>query len=140
LPQMNTMNAMYKIAESAIKEKFEVADNDEIISLLQESVVDEDEYLRYRISEHFNALMKSLFDAHKKDALPDEQAAVLREMKTTLQDYPAKLEQEQKSRWKMTLFTKQIGLNITELSDDEIAVLMKALRNSEKYKQNRRRR
>jgi hypothetical protein len=40
----------------------------------------------------------------------------------------------------MTLFAKQIGLNITELSDDEIAVLMKALRNSEKYKQSRRRR
>ena len=47
---MNMMNAMYKIAETTIKEKFEVADNDEIISLLQEIVVDEDEYLRYRIS------------------------------------------------------------------------------------------
>jgi transcriptional regulator with XRE-family HTH domain len=140
LPQMNTMNAMYKIAESTIKEKFEVADNDEIISLLQESVVDEDEYLRYRILERFNALMKSLFDAHKKDALPDEQADVLREMKTALRDYPAKLEREEKARWKMTLFAKQIGLNIAELSDDEIAVLMKALRNSEKYKQSRRRR
>ena len=34
LPQMNTMNAMYKIAESTIKEKFEIADNDEAIKLL----------------------------------------------------------------------------------------------------------
>ena len=51
LPQMSTMNAMYKIAENAIKEKFEVADNDEMIALLQESIVNEDGYLRYRISE-----------------------------------------------------------------------------------------
>jgi transcriptional regulator with XRE-family HTH domain len=140
LPQMNTMNAMYKAAESAIKEKFEVADNDEIISLLQEAIVDEDEYLRYRISERFNALMKSLFDAHKKDALPDEQTAVLQEMKTALSDYPAQQEQEEKARWKMTLFAKQIGLNITELTDGEIAVLMKTLRKSEKYRQGKRRR
>ena len=86
---MNMMNAMYKIAETTIKEKFEVADNDEMISLLQEIVVDEDEYLRYRISERFNVLMKNLFEAHKKDALSDEQASVIEDMKTALQGCPA---------------------------------------------------
>jgi len=48
---MNTMNAMYKTVEKTIKDRFEVVNNDEIISLSQEAVVDEDEYLRYRISE-----------------------------------------------------------------------------------------
>jgi len=138
LPQMNTMNAMYKIAVNAIKDKFDVTDNDEVISLLQEAVVDEDEYLRYRISERFNVIMKSLFDAHKKDALPDEQADVLRDMKIALQDYPAKQEQEEQARWKMTHLAKQIGLNITGLTDEEIGVLMKALQGSELYKKSRR--
>ena len=130
LPQMNTMNAIYKLAENAIKDMFEVADNDEIISLLQEAVVDEDEYLRYRISERFNAIMKSLFDAYKKDALPEEQASVILEMKSALQDYPAQKQPEEKARWKMTLFAKQIGLNITDLSDEELRILMATLQKS----------
>ena len=140
LPQMNTMNAMYKIAESAIKNNFEVTDNDEVIALLQEAVVDEDEYLRYRISERFNALLKKLFDAHKKDALPDEQVSVLQELKDSLTDYPAQKENEEKARWKMTLLAKQIGLNITELTDEEMRAVMKALHKSEKYRQGRKRR
>ena len=80
LPQMNAMNAMYKFAENTITGRFEVADNDEHIALLQELVVDEDDYLRYRISERFNLIMKSLFDAHKKDALPNEQADTLQDL------------------------------------------------------------
>jgi hypothetical protein len=138
LPQMNTMNAMYKLAENAIKDKFEIEDNDEIISLLQEAVVDEDEYLRFRISERFNEIMKSLFDAHKKDALPDEQASVIMDMKAALEDYPARQEQEEQARWKMAFFAKQLGLNINDLDDEELRVLMKTLRKSTAYKQGRR--
>jgi len=135
LPQINAMNAMYKVAENVIKDNFEVTENDEVIALLQESVVDEDEYLRYRISERFNDLMKKLFDAHKKDALPDEQASVIQELK----DYPIKKEQAEKERFKLTFLAKQIGLNISELTDEEIQVLIKALQKSGKYKQGRRR-
>ena len=95
--------------------------------------------MRYRISERFNDLMKKLFDAHKKDALPDEQAGVIQELKDGLQDYPAKKEQAEKERWKLTFLAKQIGLNINELTDEEIQVLIKALQKSGKYKQGRRR-
>jgi hypothetical protein len=132
------MNAIYKIAEEAIKDKFETNNNDEVMTLLQEAVVDEDEYLRYRISERFNVIMKSLFDAHKKDALPDEQASVLQDMKAALQDYPAREKQEEQARWKMTYLAKQIGLNISALTDEEIKILMKALQGSELYKKSRR--
>ena len=138
LPQMNTMNAMYKLAESVIKDNFHVEDNDEVISLLQEAVVDEDEYLRYRISERFNEIMKSLFAAHKKDALPDEQASVILDMKAALEDFPAQQGQEEKARWKMIQLAKQLGLNVSGLSNEEIDILMKALRNSTAYKQGRR--
>jgi len=37
------------------------------------------------------------------------------------------------------LLAKQIGLNIAKLSDEEIVVLVKALRDSELYKRARRR-
>ena len=138
-PQMNAMNVMYKLAENSIKDNFTVKGNDEIIALLQEAIVDEDEYLRYRISERFNELMKSLFDAHKKDSLPDEQASILQELKDDLQSYPLKEKQEEKERWRVAHWAKKLDLDTTKLTDEELRVLIKALEKSGKYKQGRRR-
>ena len=138
LPQMNNMNAIYKLVEEKIKDKFEAKENDEMIALLQEAVVDEDEYLRFRISLAFNALMKKLFDAHKKDALPEEQASVIHEFKTVFEEYPVYKENEEKAKYKYVLLTKQLGLNVKHLTDEENRVLMKALEKSDKLRHRRR--
>jgi len=67
LPQMNTINTIYRLAETSIKEECAIDDmRDEVLSFLQNSVIDEDEYLRFRISERFNTIMKNLSEAHKK--------------------------------------------------------------------------
>ncbi len=139
MPQMNTMNAVYKVAEEAIRENYDIADGDDYMKILQEAIVDEDEYLRFRITERFSILMKALFDAHKKDALPDEQASVMDEIKAGYQSYLTNKDNENAQRAKMTLLAKQIGLNIAKLSNEEIAVLMKALQDSDLYKKSRRR-
>jgi hypothetical protein len=57
LPQMNTMNAIYKAAEETIREHYDVSDNDGYLKILQEAVVDEDEYLRFRITERFSTMI-----------------------------------------------------------------------------------
>ena len=62
----------------------------------------------------------------------------MREMKAVLGDYPVRQEAEVQARWKMQFLAKQIGLDITGLSDEETAVLMKALRKSDIFKKNRR--
>jgi len=139
LPQMNAMNVVYAVAEEAIKENCDVTDDDQTLRILQEAVVDEDEYLRYRITERFSALMKSLFDAHKKDALSDKQMDVIKDLKDGLQTYKEKKETEGAQRAKLVLLCKQIGLNITKLTDEEIAVLVKALQDSDLYKKAKRR-
>jgi transcriptional regulator with XRE-family HTH domain len=139
LPQMNTMNAMYKVVEEKLKDQFEIKENDEVIALLQEAIVDEDDYLRYRISVAFNALMKKLFDAHKKDALPEEQASVIHDLKNVFEEYPAHKEKEEKAKYKYVLLTKQLGLNVKDLTDEENKALMKALEKSDKLRQRRRR-
>jgi hypothetical protein len=54
---MNTMNAVYKLAETTIKDSYTVEDNDEVMAFLQNSVIDEDEFLRFRISERFNVII-----------------------------------------------------------------------------------
>ena len=76
MPQMQTLNAVYRLAETTIKENYtdstegNASDKrDEILAFLQNAAINEDEYLRFRISERFNAIMKSLFETHKTDKL-----------------------------------------------------------------------
>ena len=138
LAQMNKMNAMYKFAEQTIRENFEVADNDEVMTSLQEAVINEDEYLRYRISERFNIIMKSLFDAHKKDAPPTEQEEIAKEIKDAAKTYLSHKDNPQYG--KLVVLAKQLGLNISKLSEEEIIVLTKALQQSEVFKRGKKRR
>ncbi len=139
LPQLNTMNAVYKFAEQTIKENTNIPENDELLAFLQQSVVDEDEYLRYRISERYNALMVSLFEQHKKDKLQPEQADVLAEMKESVETYLDTQKTEASTKAKAIMLCKQLGLNTTKLNDEEWRVLMKVLASSEKARRVRRR-
>ena len=136
VPQMNSLNAMYKFMEKTITDNFKVSSRDEIINFLQQSVIDEDEYLRYRISERFNSIMKSLFDAHKKDTAPIEQLPFVSEIEKDTQTYLDN--KDNPAKGKLIILAKQIGLNLTKLSDDEIFILIKALEKSEISKRNRR--
>jgi hypothetical protein len=136
LPQMNVINAIYRATESTIRENFDVEENDEIMAFLQQSVIDEDEYLRYRISERFNVVMKSLFDAHKKDPLPVEQMEAVNEIKEELKIYTdAKAETGSEGYGRFILFCKKLGLNGASLEQPEREALMKALEKSEMYRQ-----
>jgi hypothetical protein len=137
VPQMNTLNQLYQLAEEKIKEQGIAKDGDGILSTLQQAVVNEDEYLRFRISERFNELMKKLFDAHKKDALPDVEMDALKEIKKGLATYQQEKENVGAARAKLILLAKQIGLNASDLTDEEIAVLMKALNKSQVLKKYR---
>lgn len=98
-----------------------------MMAFLQEAVVDEDEYLRYRISERFNLVMKSLFDAHKKDKLPPEQADMLAEMKEDVETFLDTQKTETANKGKAIVLCKKLGLNTSKLNDEEWRVLMKVL-------------
>ena len=137
LPQMNMMNAIYKVAEQAIKENYKVEENDEVMAFLQQSVIDEDEYLRYRISERFNDVMKGLFELHKKDSLPKEQTDVMNELNDYLQIYMDDRAKVGDERAKANLLLRQMGMNPSELSDEEVIVLTKAFEKSTLFKRTR---
>ncbi len=130
LPQINTMNALYQLSEQALKENTNIADNDELLTFLQLSVVDEDEYLRYRIAERFNMLMVSLFEAHKKDKPSPELAEAVAEMKESVEVFLDKQKTEAANKAKAILLCKQLGMNTANLTDEEWRVLMKTLGNA----------
>ena len=139
LPQMNVMNAIYRLAETTIKENYTIEDRDVVMDFLQNSVIDEDEYLRFRISERFNGIMKSLFDTHRKDALSPEHTEVINDMKALVQGYMTDRKTEPEAKAKALLLCKQLGLNASKLDDEEWRVMMKVLEGSPLLKRGGRR-
>ena len=136
---INTMNAMYKFAEQTIKENATVPENDEIMAFLQEAVVDEDEYLRFRISERFNMVMKSLFNNHKNDKLEPEYQGMLDDMKEQVDTFIDTQKTEPINKAKAIVLCKQLCLNAANLTDEEWRVLMKVLGNAKQLKRTNKR-
>jgi hypothetical protein len=101
---------------------------------LQEAVVDEDDYLRYRISERFKLVIRSLFDNHKKDKLPPRQADMLADMKERVQTYLDVQKTETANKAKASVVCKQLELNTTKLTDEEWRVLKKVLNHASPVK------
>ena len=131
LPQMQTLNAVYRLAETSIKEYIDDTNpRDEIMLFLQSAVIDEDEYLRFRISERFNDIMKSLFEAHKKDALSPEHNETIEEMKDFVQSYMEDRKTQPETVAKFYKLCKQLQLNANRLTEEEQRVMMKALERS----------
>lgn len=128
--QMHTMNAMYKFAEQTIRENVDIEGRDEVTMVLEQAVIEEDEYLLYRISQRFVSLMKSMFDDHKKDKLPTEYEGMLTDMKRQMQSYLDLKNHQGSERARLAFWAKQLELNITQLTDEELVVLIKALSKS----------
>ena len=131
-PQMQAMNAVYRMAETTIKESFTTSEDkrNEVLNFLQNAVMDEDEFFRYRISERFNGIMKSLFEAHKTDTLSPEHNEVIEDMKSMVQGYTEDRKTEAEAKAKFFMLCKQLGLSATKLTDEEMRVMMKALERS----------
>ena len=127
LPQLRTMNAMYKYTLHTIEENAEVPDGDKLLAFLRESVVDEDDYLLYRISERFSVVMKSMFEAHQKDKAPPEQPDMLSETIETVDTFLALRKTESAEQAKAAIRSKLAGFYTSRLNDEERRVVKKAL-------------
>ncbi|MDL2293769.1 hypothetical protein LJC60_03975 [Ruminococcaceae bacterium OttesenSCG-928-D13] len=86
-----------------------------------------------RISERFNDVVRSLFAAHKKDALDDEQNEILTEMKDLVHLYLDEKDRDA-GRAKVTVLAKQLGLSVSNLTDEEILVMTKVMERSPRFK------
>lgn len=105
---------------------------------MQEAVVDEDDYLRFRISERFNMVMKSLFDSHKKDKLALEYQS-MDNVKEQVETFIDTQKTEPVNKAKAVVLCKHLGLNAANLTDEEWRVLMKVLGNAKQVKRVKKR-
>jgi len=138
-PSSNGAYTIYRLAETTIKENFTVDGRDEVMNFLQNSVINEDEFLRYRISERFNDLIISLFDAHRGDPLSPEHTETIKDMKNLVQSYMTDRKTESETKAKFYMLCKQLGLNATQLDEEELRVMMKVLERSPLLKRGGRR-
>jgi len=131
MPQMQTLNAAYRLAETTIKENYDVDDTrDEVLAFLQNSVINEDEYLRFRISERFNEIMRSLFEAHRTDNLSPEHTEAIEDMKNMIQDYVEDKKTDGATIARYNALLKQLGLSAKHLTLEEQQAMIKGLEKS----------
>jgi len=130
LPQMRTLNSLFKYMTQTIQENTDVPDGDKLLAFLRESVVDEDDYLLYSISERFTVVMKSMFEAHSKDKISPEQPDMLSGTIESVETFLDVQKTESNSKARAIVFCKQLGLDASKLTDEEWRVLMKTLQSS----------
>ena len=75
-PHINTVNNMLKIAQHGIENYYsdnkpKPEDFDNAMNYMNETVVDEDDFLRFRISERFNQIMRDTFKLYQKNVRED---------------------------------------------------------------------
>ena len=136
-PHMKSWNDVFELAEQKIHENYEVKGVDKTLQILKESAVNEDEFLLEKVVWRFRRLLVDLYEEHKKNAPSVEKTDVI---KTLTDDVDEVLKSESKGRAKLALLAKQLGLNMSGLTDEEIKVLIKALEKSEKFRNSRGRR
>ncbi len=109
------MNNMYSMAESTIKSRVDVDPQDEIMAILKESQVNNDEYLRFRITERFNNLLKSIYGERKRYV--EENTMTVNElMKQNIEE----LLNDKKAREKVPFYcvSKTFGLRFEDVPKD----------------------
>jgi transcriptional regulator with XRE-family HTH domain len=68
---MDILNKVTKVSIDRIKKKNAPADKDEILATLTESIIDGDDYIRYRLTRRFDMLAQSIYEAHRRETQTD---------------------------------------------------------------------
>ena len=139
LPQMQTMNAMFKYVTHTVEENTDAPDAEMLLAFLGESAIDEDDYLLHRISERFTVMMRAMFEAHSKDKASPEQADMLSGAKEVVETYLNSRKTETENKARAIAFSKQIGLDTSTLTDEEWRVLIRVLQRSRVFRRAKKR-
>lgn len=124
-------NSMYATAESHIKSLVDVDPQDEIMAVIKEAQVNQDDYLRFRLTERFDDLLKDIRDERKKYA--DENIMSINEY---LKENMEELIRDKQTKEKEPFYcvAKTLGLNFEDVPKDKLAIFEEILTDSDLYK------
>lgn len=117
---MDIVNKTYKVALDAINRQAVTVGRDEYIAGLNEASIDSDDYLRFRLSQRFDKIAQSLYDAHRKEAQAENGQGYLKSFFEQVGKYQAiKDETGNAEQAKLAIFADQMGVNVKKATVEE---------------------
>lgn len=127
----NDMNAVFSIAEATIKSKVDIEPQDETIALLQQAQIDHNEYLRFRITERFNTLLKAIYEERKRTN-EELSISVSDLMKQNLEDILNDKHIREKGAFYS--FAKILGMPTDEIPEEKLQTFKEVIEMCDLYK------
>jgi len=117
---MGIVNMSYKLAIDTINKQTVTVGRDEYIATLKEASIDPDDYLRYRLSQRFDKLAKSLYGEHKKESQSEVNNGYINTLGEQVQKYQdVKDETNSAEQAKLAILADQLGVDLKKTSKDE---------------------
>lgn len=119
--KMDITNKVTTIAIDRIKKKSKPANRDEILATLSESIIDGDDYIRYRLTRRFDLLAQSLYETHRKETQAEaDGVGVLNTFTKQLSKYEdTKEETGSSEEAKLALLADQMGVDLKKAPEEE---------------------
>jgi len=124
--KMDITNKVVKIAIDKVKKKSAPAGRDEIITTLNESIIDGDDYIRFRVTRSFDELAQSLYEAHRKETQTEaDGSGLLKMFNQQLSKYEdTKEETGSSEEAKLAVAADQWGVDMKKATDEEKKTLL----------------
>ncbi|MFI3205709.1 MAG: helix-turn-helix transcriptional regulator [Clostridia bacterium] len=127
----NDMNAVFSLAENAIRSKVDLNPQDETIAILQQAKIDHNEYLRFRITERFNTLLNSIYNDRKRKN--EELSLGISElMKKNLAEFTNNKTIKEKGAFDYLITT--LGMPVDRISEEKLKVFEEVIKQCSMYK------
>ena len=119
--KMDITNKVFQIAVEKISKKFAPVENDRIIAKLNESIIDGDDYIRYRLTRRFDEIAQSLYESHKKETQVEANGSsllkIFTEQLSKYEDTNEKTGSIEEA--KLAVLADQMGINIEKAPEEE---------------------
>lgn len=125
------MNTVFAITEATLKNEVAIDPQDEALAHLQQAQIDHNEYLRFRITERFNTLIKGIYE-DRKHYNEEHSINVSTLMKNNLED----LLKDKQLRDKGAFYSlaQILGMPVEEIPEDKLKIFKEIMEMTELYK------
>lgn len=130
--KMDITNKVVKIAIDKINKKSAPTGRDEILTTLNESIIDGDDYIRFRVTRRFDGLAQSLYETHTKETQADANGMGLLKMfsKQLTKYEDTKEETGSTEEAKVAVLADQMGVDMKKATAEEKQSLLNLFKRS----------
>ena len=115
--QIQNLNAWMDVVRAKIMEKYQPAENDSTVALLEAAHIDEGEYFSNQIHRDMDEILADIRKAHRGRAESAPDTSVAEKLKADLEE-AANFKGSQVEKW-LVMFCKQTQINYNKLTEEE---------------------